>query len=405
VTVDEVVSALGPGLVGGASDVDPTTVGTVSVVGATTVYRLSWLMALVFPMLATVQALSTRVGYVTGRDLEDVAAKRFGRRWGFVLMASVLAVNVLTIAADLEAGAAAMGLLVGGAWQWFVVPLALALLALVLVGSFDEVERILKYVLVGLFAYGAAAVLARPHWGDVLRHTLVPSLSFSADDLGGALAIVGTTLTSYVYVWQTIAYGAENPPRRRPGVAQLDAVSGAFFATAVMWFILVASGATLGIHHQAINTADDAARALRPLAGSAAQVLFGAGLLASTVLALPVLMLTTAHVVGSEFNWRVGISSGLPNAPRFYATMAVAIALGAAIALAGVPPIRILFIASIVGGLATPVSLVFLLLVGRDAVAMNGQPVSRRLALAGWVVTGVVSLAGLAFLAQQLGAY
>jgi Mn2+/Fe2+ NRAMP family transporter len=171
-----------------------------------------------------------------------------------------------------------------------------------------------------------------------------------------------------------------------------------------MWFILVASGATLGVHHQAINSAEDAARALRPLAGSAAQALFGVGLLASTVLALPVLMLTSAHVVGSEFNWRVGISAGLPNAPRFYATMAAAIALGALIALGGVPPIRILFIASIVGGLATPISLVFLMLVGTDAEAMNGRPVSRRLAVAGWMVTGIVSLAGLAFLAQQLGA-
>jgi Mn2+/Fe2+ NRAMP family transporter len=391
---------LGPGLVGGASDVDPTTVGTVSAVGATTGYRLSWLTVLVFPLLAVVQSISTEVGMATGRDLEDVTAQRFGPAWGFVLLVSVLAVNVVTIAADLEAGAAALGLLTGGAWQWFVVPLAVALLAVLLVGSFDEVERVLRAVLVGLFAYAGAAVLARPHWGDVLRHTVVPSLSLSSTGLADALAIVGTTLTSYAYVWQTVAYaGRVDHDVRR---ARTDAVAGSFFATAVMWFILIATGATLGAHHHAINTAGEAAEALRPLAGPAAATIFGVGLFASAVLALPILMITTAHVVGSEFNWRVGITSGVPHAARFYGAMAAAVALAAGIALGGVAPIRILYIASIAGGLATPVSLVFLLLVAGDSRAMHGQPITGRLAAAGWAVTAVVSLAGLAFLATQL---
>lgn len=391
---------LGPGLVGGASDVDPTTVGTVSAVGATTGYRLSWLTALVFPLLAVVESISTEVGLATGQDLEEVTAHQFGAGWGFVLLLSVLAVNVLTIAADLEAGAAALGLLTGGPWRWFVLPLAAVLLAVLLMGSFDELERVLKYVLVGLFAYGAAAVLARPHWADVLRTTLVPSLSFSATDLGSALALLGTTLTSYAYVWQTVAYSSTGARADRRA-ARADAVAGSFFATVVMWFILIATGSTLGAHHHMINTAEEAAQALRPLAGPAAAVIFGIGLLVSAVLALPVLMMTTAHVVGSEFNWRVGIGSGLPNAGRFYGAMAAAVALGAGIALGGVPPIRILYVASIAGGLGTPVSLVFLLLVARHTEAMHGRPISRRLAVSGWAVTAVVSLAGAAYLVQQ----
>jgi Mn2+/Fe2+ NRAMP family transporter len=392
---------LGPGLVAGASDIDPTTVGTVSAVGATTGYRLSWLTALVFPLLAVVEAISAQVGLATGRDLEDVAARQYGRRWGFVLLVSVLAVNVLTIAADLEAGAAALGLLTGGPWRWFVLPLAAALLAVLLLGSFDEVERILKYALVGLFAYGGAAVLARPDWADVLRRTVVPSFSLSTDDLAGALALLGTTLTSYTYVWQTVAYSTSSE-RHDGRLARADAVAGSFFATAIMWFILIATGTTLGAHHHAINTAEEAAQALRPVAGPAAATIFGLGLLVSAVLALPVLMITTAHVVGSEFNWRVGIRSGVPNAPRFYAAMAAAAALGAGIALGGVPPIRILVVASIAGGLATPVSLAFLLLIARNGRAMNGQPIARRLAVAGWAVTALVTLAGVVYLVQQL---
>jgi Mn2+/Fe2+ NRAMP family transporter len=373
----------------------------VATVGASTGYRLSWLSVLVFPLLAVVQAISTEVGLATRRDLEDVTAAHFGRRWGFVLLLSILAVNLLTIAADLEAGAAAVGLLTGRDGRWFVVPLAAVVLAILLLGSFDELERILRYVLVGLLSYGAAAVLARPDWNVVLRDTVVPSLSFSATDLAAALAILGTTLTSYTYVWQTVAYSSagSRQDRRR---ARADAVAGSFFASAIMWFILIATGATLGAHHQAINTAEEAAQALRPLAGPAAATIFGLGLLVSAVLALPILMMTTAHVVGSEFNWRVGVGSGMPNARRFYGAIVSAVALGAGIALGGVPPIRILFIASIAGGLATPVSLVFLLLIARNPRAMNGRPVGRRLALAGWTVTAVVSLAGLAFLAQQL---
>lgn len=397
---------IGPGVVSGASDNDPTTVGAVSVVGATTGYRLSWLALLVFPMLAVVQLVATQVGAVTGRDLVRLATKRYGQRWAALLLVSVLAVNVLTIAADLEAGAAAVGLLTHTDWRWFVLPLGAVVVGLMCAGTYHRVVVVLRYLLVGFVAYAASAVLAHPHWGAVLRATLVPSFSFDKPMVTGAVAMLGTTLTSYVYLWQTISLAEESPDRRSTpealAHAREDAVAGACFLVLSFWFILVASGATLGASHARIATAEDAARALRPLAGAAAGTFFAVGLLASALIALPVLTATTAYAVGSHFNWRRGLSTPLREAKRFYLVLVFAVLLGALLAVAGVSPIGILMAASIAGAFGTPLSLAFLLLVAQDTEVMGAQRVSRRLAMSGWVVVAVITVFGLTLLAITL---
>jgi Mn2+/Fe2+ NRAMP family transporter len=394
---------VGPGVVAGASDNDPTTVGAVSVVGATTGYTLSWLALLVFPMLAVVQVVATQVGAVTGADLVGLATKRYGRRWAVLLLASVLVVNVLTIAADLEAGAAALGLLTRMDWRWFVLPLGALLVGLMFAGTYHRVVVVLRYLLVGFVAYAASAVLAHPHWGAVLRATLVPSFSLERPVVTGAVAMLGTTLTSYVYLWQTISQAEESADRRSTpealARAREDAVVGACFLVVTFWFILIASGATLGASHAPIATAEDAARALRPLAGPAAGTFFAVGLLGSALIALPVLAATTAYAVGSHFDWRRGLSAPIGEAKRFYLVLFSAVLLGAVLAVAGVSPIGILMAASIAGAFGTPVSLAFLLRLAQDPEVMGAQAVSHRLALAGWLVAAVITIFGLALLA------
>jgi Mn2+/Fe2+ NRAMP family transporter len=397
---------VGPGVVAGASDNDPTTVGAVTVIGATTGYQLSWLALLVFPMLAVVQVIAAQVGVVAGADLQTLTTRRYGRRWALVLLASVLSVNVLTIAADLEAGAAALGLLLHADWRWFVLPLGAALIALLVVGSYDDVVAVLRYVLLGFFAYAASCVLAHPDWGRVLHATFVPGFSLRGPVATGAVALLGTTLTGYVYVWETISQAEEHanarPAKDRLTVARSDAVAGSAFLVATLWFILIASGATLGRHHQAVATAQQAAAALRPLAGPDAAILFAAGLLASAVIALPVLMATTAHVVGAHFDWRRGLSEPVGAAARFYGVLALSIAIGAGAAFAGVSPIGILVAASIAGAFGTPVSLAFLVRLARDPQVMHAQVVSRRLSLAAWIVAAVIASLGLVYLAVSV---
>jgi Mn2+/Fe2+ NRAMP family transporter len=315
---------------------------------------------------------------------------------------SVVGVSVLTIAADLEAGAAALGLLFHIGWRWLVGPLGLVLLGLLVIGSYDEVVAGLRWVLLAFVAYVVSAFLAHPHWGAVLRASFVPSISLSHDYIDGALALLGTTLTSYVFVWQTIEESQEGRHSQQLGSARMGAALGIALTVALFWFILVGTGATLGPHHVHIQTADQAAQALRPLAGSASSYVFGVGLLASAVVALPVLMATTAHVVGDAFDWRTGLSERITKARRFYAVLVASIALGAAITLVGISPIQILFVASIAGGLGAPISMVFLLRVAGDGALMAGRPVGRPLLVAGWVVAALLSCLGLAYLAEQL---
>jgi len=393
---------IGPGLVAGASDLDPTTVAAIAVIGATTVYGLGWLTLLLFPLLAVIQVIATRVGLVTRRDLQANAVVRFPRWARLTLWGSIVSVSVITIAADLNGGAAAIGLLVGADYRWFIVPLAAVLLPLMLAGSYRQVSRSLRWVLLVLLGYGVAAVLAKPHWASVAAGSFTPTFHLTSAWTGGALALLGTTLTSYVYVWQTIEEAEERSPRDQLRDRQWGAVVGIGFTVLICWFILVATGATAGTHHLHINTAQDAALALKPLAGRWATEVFGVALLASAAVALPVLVATCAYITGAEFEWGRGLSAPIRSAPRFYLALAVAVAGGVAIALSGFSPIRILFIASIIGGLATPIGIVFLLLLGADRNIMGRDSLPAGLRRAGWAVAVVITAASLVYLVQQL---
>jgi Mn2+/Fe2+ NRAMP family transporter len=396
--------ALGPGLVSGAADADPTTIATLAVIGAGTIYGLAWLVLLLFPMIAVVQMISTHVGVASGRDLQAAIADGYGRSWRWLLLLSVLAVTIVTIGADLEGGAAAIGLLTSTDWRWFVLPLSLILLAVLMLGRYDQVERGLKYLLLCLLAYAATAAFAHPNWGAVARGSLVPHFRWSGEYTADALSLLGTTLTSYVYVWQTIAQVEHRHSRASLRARKIDAAVGSFFAVAVFWFILVATGATLGVNHLHANTASDAARALRPLAGSLAGGLFALGLLASAVVALSVLMATTAYMTGAQMQWTRGLSLNLSEAPLFYGALTTAAVLGAGIALSGISPMRLLFIAGIVGGIATPVGLILLLAVASNRVLMHDRPVMRPLLVAGWTVTAIITASSLIFIIQPLSA-
>jgi Mn2+/Fe2+ NRAMP family transporter len=397
------VRAIGPGIVAGASDADPTTIATLAVVGAGTVYGLAWLSLLLFPMIAVVQTISTRAGTAAGRDLHRVLLGGRGRPLRWAVVGSILTVNVVTIAADLEGGAAAIGLLLQRDWRWFVAPLSLALLtALVLTGP-RGVRRASLLLLPFVAAYAGAVVLAHPRWPDVARGSLVPHLQWSDEYLSDALSLLGTTLTSYVYVWQAIAQSEAGPATgARLRARQIDALLGGLFAVAAFWLVLVATGATLGVRRFSVDTAGDAARALVPIAGQLAGDLFAAGLLLSSVIALPVIMATTAYVTGFQMRWRSGLSLPVREAPGFYGALAGAAALGTVLAFSGVSPIRLLFVAGIVGGIATPLGLVALLRLAGDRTLMGGRPVRRPLLAAGWAITAALAALGLVYVAVRL---
>lgn len=393
---------IGPGLVAGASDNDPTTVATMSVAGAATGYGLSWLVILVLPMLAAVQICAAQVGVVARKGLQAAVRDTYGRGWGAVLLVAVIAVNLITIVADLEAGAAAIGLIIPVDFRWFVVPYGALIAFLLFKGAYDEVERVLKYVVLVFVAYVGAAFLARPNWADVAVHTLVPQVSLSGSSVQAMLAILGTTLTSYAYVWEEQEEAEAQEPIGRLRLARLDAGLGMFVATAVFWFTLIAVGATLGAHHKDVQSAQDAAGALRPLAGPAAEYLFAAGLLASSFIAVPVLAATCGYLLGQELDQPTGLSRPVRQAPVFYGTLAVAILVAVAAALAGMPAIKLLYWASIAGGIGTPVSLVFLLLVARNRDLMGSHRVGLVAYWIGWATALIVTAISAYFIWDQV---
>ncbi|MBV9349952.1 MAG: divalent metal cation transporter, partial [Mycobacterium sp.] len=355
--------SIGPELLSGACDNDPTNVGTAAAVGAATGYQLAWVALLVAPLLGVVQVIAAQVGSVAGGDLQTLTLKRYGRRVAGVLLMSVLVVNMVTLVADLQAGAVGFGLLTGVDSRWLVAPLGLALVGLLLVGKYDEVVGVLRYLLLGFLAFAVAAVLAHPDWSRLAVSSLIPRLSLDRDVMGGGLALLGTALTSYVYVWETIQRGFEEPPDLTIGSrglarAKFGAVIGAVFTAVILWFMLVASAATLGKQHEAVNSAQQAAQALRPIAGPLASDLFAIGLIISAVSVLPVLMASTGYIVGAQFDWRRGLSEPVSQARGFYAVLAASVGLAVAVTLANISVITMLVAASVIAGFGTPIGLV-----------------------------------------------
>lgn len=400
----EYANAFGPGLVSGASANDPTTVASLAVVGATTVYGLSWLVILLLPMLVLVQTIATSIAAVAQMSLQEAVVMKYGRPVALAGVVAVALVGLLVLAADVKAGAEALTLITGVPLYVFVLPLVAAAGWLLATNSYLKIERILASFTLIFLCYAASAVYAHPNWGEVLRSILVPHFEFSRPFATGALALLGTTLTSFTYFWQSIGIAERRPEPSGLHAAKVDAAAGMLLAGASFIFILVATAATSGKHHLPVQTATDAARALRPLAGRWDQFLFGIGLLASAAIALPVIAATNGYVVAQTFGLRASLALKPAQAPTFYRVIFASLAAGAGLALLPIPTISFLFWVSVVAGLVTPATLALMLLVARDSRTMRGRPIGRWTAFWGWVTTGIVALAALAFLVANLRA-
>ena len=390
-------NSLVSGVISAASDVDPTTVATLAIAGATLVYGLEWLVILIVPMLSIVQMIGTQVATVAREGLQSVVRRRYGFWVAMLSLGCIVGVNIITYAADLEAGAAALNLLTPIPYSWLLVPISIVVLLLLVFGSMDRVGRILILLPLAFLAYAATTFIVHPNWHDVAAG-LIPRLRADNEYISTIVALIGTSLTTYSYYWQTVEIAAERPPRRAVWALQLASIPGTLITGAVIWFIFIGTAATLGVHHKGVNTAQEAAQALAPIAGPWASNVFGIGLLGSSLLALPVLAAGTASAVSSTFRWGGSLDKRWYEARRFYATMLIAVALSTAFALFKIPPIKLLFWASIAGGFGTPITLGLLVMLSRSHRAMGDNPVPQWLAGAGWIVTAIITIASLAFI-------
>lgn len=394
------ITALVSGLVSAAADNDPTTVGTIAVAGALTVFGLEWVLLLIIPMLVVVQMLATRLAGASHRGLQSAARKRYGPVVAGVTLSAIVAVNLITLGADLQAGTAALNLITGVRQEIWAIPLAIAIACILSWENFDKTRKIFAVLPLAFLAYAAAAVLAHPNWAAV-AHGFIPNFDGKKATTQTILALFGTLLTAYAYFWQTVEVAADRPPRRRLLAAELATIPGILFTFVILWFILTATAATLGVHHRPVESAQDAARALAPFAGRFAPIVFAIGLFGSAMLAVPVLSAGTANAMCETFSWRGSLDDTPRKAPLHYAVIYISLAIAAALCFLHVPTVTMLFIASIAGGLATPLTLVLMVLLVRDGSTMRGSRASPWLAGAGWAVAAIVTVAGIGFLIQS----
>jgi NRAMP (natural resistance-associated macrophage protein)-like metal ion transporter len=402
------LSSLGPGLITGAADDDPSGISTYSVVGAAFGYLPLWTALFSFPLMTAVQLMCARLGLVTGHGLAGVIRRRYPRwvLWG--ACALLVVANVINIAADLG-GMAAATLMVTGTPVALSVPIyGVVIVSLMMGSSYRTMARTFKWLTLVLLAYVLTALVVHVDWRLALMGTLVPRLEWSRRFFAALVAILGTTISPYLFFWQAAqeveeerATGRDLARRRGATREELracrtDVVTGMFASNAIMYFIILTTAATLHAHGQTnVTTAQDAAEALRPLAGAGAYWLFTLGLIGTGMLAVPVLAGSCAYAISEAWAWRGSLDRRPSRAKKFYAILGAAIVLGISLNYAGFNAIEMLFVTAVVNGLLAPPLILIVLLLTRDRIVMGDATNSPLVAGLGWITFVVMVVAAM----------
>jgi NRAMP (natural resistance-associated macrophage protein)-like metal ion transporter len=401
---------LGPGLITGAADDDPSGIATYSQAGAAFGYSTLWIALVTLPLMAAIQLMCARIGIVARSGLASVL-RAYYPRWVLWGACTLLVVgNTVNIAADLGGMAAAAGLLTGLPPGWFVPAFTVLIMALLVYSSYERMTKVLKWLTLALLSYIFAAILARPSIGEALRGTFVPRIVWTKEYLLMLVAILGTTISPYLFFWQAAqnaeqdahwrGQSSERPQRavqRELRAAARDVNAGMMFSNIIMFFIILTAAATL---HRAgvrdVRTAAEAAEALRPLAGRGASLLFAAGLIGTGMLGVPVLAGSAAYAVAEAAAWRSGMDETVNTATQFYVVIAVAMFVGTALSIAHANAIRLLIWSAVINGLLAPPLVLIILVVCNNRSVMGRHRNGRVLNLLGGTAGAVMTAAGAA---------
>lgn len=402
---------LGPGLITGAADDDPSGIATYSQVGAKFGYGVLWTAFFTFPLMVGIQTVSARIGRVTGHGLAANIRQHYPA-WllhGIVML--LLVANTINIAADIGAMGAALTLLIGGSAHWYAIAFGIASLLLQIFIPFPRYAPLLKALTLALLAYVATVFVVRVPWGEVFYQTLVPSFSLKPEYIVAIVAVFGTTISPYLFFWQASqeveeqrAADGEEPLIAAPDQARaqlrrikIDTYIGMGFSNIVAFFIMLTAAVTLHLHGITdIETSAQAAQALRPLAGDFAFMLFSAGIIGTGLLAVPVLAGSAAYAVAESFQWRIGLGLKLLQARGFYAIVSIATILGVALNFTPVDPIKALFWSSVINGVVAVPIMVVMMLMAMRADIMGPFVITRRLKILGWLATAIMAIVVLA---------
>jgi NRAMP (natural resistance-associated macrophage protein)-like metal ion transporter len=384
------LASIGPGLITGAADDDPSGIATYSSAGALLGTSLLWTAFITWPLMGVVQFMCARIGMVTGQGLGAVFRKKFPHWLVLIFSLALLAANSINIGADLSGMADAGQLLSGVPSMVLVVLFGVAIAAATVAFPYQRIANTLKWLALSLFAYVIAAFLTGASWAGVLHDTFVPSIPHGKDGWGMLVAILGTTISPYLFYWQASQETEEEKAKGRMTVAsrrgastddivnrKFDVGLGTFFSNLVMYFIILTTALTLHRHGAThIDTSKQAAEALGPIAGRFASVIFTAGVLGVGFLAIPTLSGSAAYALAETYRWKDGLNETPWRAPAFYAVVVISTLIGIGLNFSAVNPVRALYWSAVVNGLLAPFLLVAILIVASDRKLMCGQPSS-----------------------------
>jgi NRAMP (natural resistance-associated macrophage protein)-like metal ion transporter len=404
---------LGPGLITGASDDDPSGIATYSQVGSQFGYGLAWTMLFSYPLMAAMQEISARIGRVTGHGIAGAIRRHYSPTLLRVIVLLLIVANTINLGADLGAMADALRLLIGGPGKLYVVGFAVLCAALEIFLSYQRYVAILKWSTITLLAYVATVVVVDVPWRDLIANVLMPDISLKQDYIVAVVAVLGTTISPYLFFWQASEEAEDERvnPSARPLLAahrqaprelsriRLDTYVGMGYSNLIGLFIIITAAATLNAHGVSdINSSAQAAEALRPIAGPFAFAVFAAGIIGTGLLAVPVLAGSAAYAVGEALGWKVGLGRLPRQAKSFYGTIAVATLVGIGINFVAIDPIKALFWSAVLNGvIAVPLMIVMMIMTANPKV-MGPFTLSRPLWLMGWLATLVMAATVLAML-------
>jgi NRAMP (natural resistance-associated macrophage protein)-like metal ion transporter len=404
----------GPGVISGAANDDPSCIVTYSIAGASFGYLTLWTSLFALPLLAAIQLMCSRLGLVTKRGLARDVRLNYPKWILFSMCSLLLIANTVTIGADLGGMASVTQMISGvSAYIWAGIYTA-SIIGLLLYFPYRILERVFKWLCLVLFVYVASAIIAKPDWRAVLFYTVIPSFRWSSEYLSVLVAIIGATMSPYFLFWQVsqeveaqycrrkrVVNVPDPPSSRKLERSKTDVFTGSFISKLITYFITLTTAAALFAHGKThITTAEDAASALGPIAGPGAKWLFAAGVIGTGLLAIPTLAGSSAYAVSETFRWRASLEDKVAIAPKFYRVLAISALLGVALIYAGLPPIRMLFWASVLNGLLAPPSIALVILLTRNPAVMGERVNAPWMNWCGWIALALATFAALGMLAS-----
>ncbi len=401
-------AALGPGLITGASDDDPSGIATYSQAGAQFGFSMCWVMLFTFPLMAAIQEISARIGRVTGQGIAGNIRKHYPKSLLRVIVALLLVANIINLGADLGAMGDAVALLIGGSPRLYVVAFALGCAGLETFSRYERYVVLLKWSSVFLLAYVATALVVDTPWGLVARDTFIPTIRLDTGYVVAIVAVLGTTITPYCFFWQSSQEAederidphaqslldAPEQAKVQIGRIRLDTYVGMGYSNIISLFIIITTAATLNAHGITnIETSAQAAEALRPIAGAFTFALFAVGIIGIGLLAIPVLAGSCAYALGEALDWPTGLDRLPLDARAFYGTIIVATLIGIVINFVGLDPVKALFWAAVINGVVAVPLMIVIMIMAMAPKVMGQFTLSRTLCTMGWLCTAVMTVA------------